>query len=451
MTQEILVGAAPAPPSVRERRDTLRARVKRMTDTHAVRWSATPAEPPGARELGAPYSRWRQWGNRRRFDRLVKTLCREVLRCPGGEAERRTWEARLEEEITRFGERCLGWPASYRESTLGTAIHRATVEFNRRARALTRRHDIELAPGELFQALRNVWIMNGLQLLLGRPVAATPSVTAYSLLYPLTDNLLDDPQVPPGTKDAFNHRLGRRLAGRRPAAADPREAAVFELVGWIEGELPRHTYPDVFESLLAIHRGQVRSLAQQDRAGSGDVDLLAVSAEKGGTSVLADGYLVAGSLTAAEEEFLFGYGMALQLLDDLQDASADREAGHRTLFSEAIGECPLDGLTSRLARFTGAALGAAARFPVPEAGMVADLLSRNCALLLLQAVGQARPLFRPAYVRRLERHFPVRFAGLAALERRTERQVRRTERRLRRRGRGGMAGELSGLWMPVAG
>lgn len=48
-----------------------------------------------------------------------------------------------------------------------------------------------------------------------------------------------------------------------------------------------------------------------------ELETLTVYLAKGGASVLADGYLVAGKLTKDQEYFLFGYGAYLQLLDDI--------------------------------------------------------------------------------------------------------------------------------------
>ena len=39
--------------------------------------------------------------------------------------------------------------------------------------------------------MRNVWIGNNLQMLLGVPVCLTQGLFAYSMLYPVTDNVLD--------------------------------------------------------------------------------------------------------------------------------------------------------------------------------------------------------------------------------------------------------------------
>ncbi len=437
MLHEAVAPVAPAasePPGGAD--EALRREVRELREDHARLWLGTGCALPGDHELGPELSRWRQWGNARRTDRLVRRLCREALRAPEEEGEaRRAWEAGLKAEVSSFGEACLGWPASWREAPLAEEIFTASADFVRRARELAERFGVGLSREDLFQALRNVWILNGLQVLLARPVAVTPSVFAYSLLYPLTDNFLDDPEVSPAAKAAFTRRLGRRLAGELPAVGDRREEAVLELIGAIEEEYPRAFHPRVWASLLAIHRGQIRSLGQQAPATAGAPDLLRVSCEKGGTSVLADGFLVAGDLTPEEARFLFGYGVALQLLDDLQDAAEDRAAGHRTLFSVAAGRRPLDDLTSRLARFTRRVLAPAEGFEAPGWEVVAGLIRRNCPLLLLQAVADQRGLFTPGYVRRLERRFPVRFGSLPRLRRRARRRWRRTERVIEQEGR----------------
>lgn len=45
---------------------------------------------------------------------------------------------------------------------------------------------------DVYQALRNIWIMNSLQISMGLRVDCTDSMFAYSLLYPYTDNLMDN-------------------------------------------------------------------------------------------------------------------------------------------------------------------------------------------------------------------------------------------------------------------
>ena len=61
--------------------------------------------------------------------------------------------------------------------------------------------------------MRNVWIMNGVQLMADVPVKITPSVFAYSMIYPYSDNFLDDPNVTEEEKQAFSKRFNQRLHG----------------------------------------------------------------------------------------------------------------------------------------------------------------------------------------------------------------------------------------------
>jgi hypothetical protein len=74
----------------------------------------------------------------------------------------------------------------------------------------------------------------------------------------------------------------------------------------IESEYTRTAYPGVYESPLAIHRAQEKSLRQQIRErGRAEPEIRDLSVEKGGASVLADEYLAKGWLTQEEPEFAF--------------------------------------------------------------------------------------------------------------------------------------------------
>jgi hypothetical protein len=285
----------------------------------------------------------------------------------------------------------------------------------------------------MLQALRNLWIANSIQMLLDLPVRLTPALGAYSLLYPYTDNYLDDPAVTEEAKQAFNQRLGRRLAGHAEAAAQPREEAVFRLVGRIEEGWPRQAFPEVHCGLLAIHAGQVRSLRQQRRGVElTEGELLATSCAKGGASVLADGYLVAGGLDREAAEFCFGYGVFLQLLDDLQDAVVDRQAGHQTLFSRRVGRVPLDEPASRLYHLIGRVLDGG-RFAGPAYADRRDLVRRNCVTLLVGAVAETPGLFTRRFVRALQTRWPLRFGAMRRLRARARRRYEGALRALRRR------------------
>ena len=115
----------------------------------------------------------------------------------------------------------------------------ALAEFVRQAR----RFDPQISAADIFQAGRNAWSMNLMQYLLGLPVEVTPAVLAYSLLYPYSDNYLDDPARPAAEKAAFSRAFERRLAGLPEQAANPWEQKIFDLVGMIEGQFDRQCPP----------------------------------------------------------------------------------------------------------------------------------------------------------------------------------------------------------------
>jgi hypothetical protein len=202
-------------------------------------------------------------------------------------------------------------------------------EFITRARD----EDSELKSEEIFQAMRNVWIMNSLQIFWGLPLEMTPSVYAYSMLYPYTDNFLDNPEVNSEEKIKFNQRLYKVLSGENLTPTNFIEEKVFSLVGKIESQYSRDRFPEVFDSLRLIQEAQTESIKQDMDELLAYDKILPISFFKGGTSVLADAFLVKGNLTIKEMHFAFAYGSFLQLLDDLQDAVVDKKDNHQTLFS----------------------------------------------------------------------------------------------------------------------
>jgi hypothetical protein len=388
--------------------------VAALAEAHARLWRTTPPDLP---DLG-PRAGWRRHlGNERAARRLLDSLASEIDRLPPDDAGRRAWRDSVTERLRAFGAERLGWPGGYGRLALADAFLASSVAFAREARAF----DPTLPLEGLGQALRNVWIGNSLQMRLGLPVRCGDGLFAYSMLYPLTDNRLDDPRLGAAAKGAFSRRFGRRLAGERVAPADAGEAAVFALVERIEGEYPRADFPAVHESLLAIHRGQTRSLAQQAGPRLGDDELLSISCEKGGTSVLADLHLVAGETDDAERRFAFGYGVFLQLLDDLQDVEADLAAGHQTLFTRAAASGALDAPAARLARFVDRVLDAE---PLADeaAAERRDLVRRNCRALLVASVAAQPRRFTWRFRRAIERRWPFTLGAMRRLRARAERR-----------------------------
>lgn len=282
----------------------------------------------------------------------------------------------------------------------------STEDFIKAAREFDR--DIQLY--DISQALRNVWIMNSIQILFGMEVRMTPSVFGYSMLYPYSDNYIDDTSVSLDDKLGFCDRLTHRLSGKHLIPINQHEEKVFELIGKIEQEFPRALNPQVYDGLLFIHEAQVKSFNQQKQYHPLQrVEPLRISIEKGGTSVLADGYLVKGRLSEAEAFFLFGYGVFLQFIDDLQDLREDMDNSHETVFTEAFKEGKLEEATNRVFSFIDDALVYTDIFNSDDAKRLVDIIRECCKQMLLEAIAGNRGLYRRKYIKALEEYSLFRF------------------------------------------
>ena len=377
----------------------------RFVDTFTDAWSDADleGEPDGETFTASEQSR-----KERELAAFVDILNDESHR-GRRRAKRAEAEARILGAFRAFAVSALGWQGPHLDALLSDDFRPALQAFP----VAARRFDPELVPAAIYQAARNVITMHCLQRLLGVPVAATPSTLAYSLLYPYTDNYLDDPSVGVEEKRTFGLRLAERLAG---AALEPvgwHEGRIFRLVGMIEGQFERKAYPDIFASLLAIHAAQQRSLSLLHASPPVTPrEVVRISFEKGGTSVLTDGYLVAGALDPAQTECLFGLGVFLQLRDDLEDVDDDRASGLRTVFSSVDG--PLD---ERVARALAVGRGVLERlecFSAPSAAAVRALMVSSLSLTLVDAAASSPARFSASYLAKLEAHSPFRLESLTA-------------------------------------
>jgi len=336
-----------------------------------------------------------------------------VARCvPVTAAERSVARQRIVDTFPPFAAVALGLQPEAVELLTGTFL-RVGTELARWARSF----DPELTVPDTIQACRNAWTACGLQALLGQPMQLTPSLLAYSMLYPYSDNYLDHPSLSKGDKLLFSQRFRERLAGRRLPARDRHEAAVFAMVQLIEEQYPRLSYPQVFDSLLAIHRAQEQSVAQLAGAtrlqdSLDDQELLRISCAKGGTSVFADACLAQPDLSEEEARFAFEWGVLLQLGDDLQDVKDDLRRGSVTLFTRAAAAGqPLDALVLQLLNFSQHVADGMNRLP-HGSSMLKDLLRMSWRSLILMAVADAPQFFTKNFLAELESRSAFRFEFL---------------------------------------
>jgi hypothetical protein len=345
-------------------------------------------------------------------------------------ASRESYEAMSKEERARMRAkvrallgRALTSPGNITASRFFDDCELAGDSFIRQAKEF----DATLSETEIHQALRNLWVFNSIQHTLGQPVGLTPSSFAYSLLYPYTDNRLDSERHSATERDAFLRWLTERLEGAKTAAFDRYSTNLARLLDMIEDEYGRSAFPEVHGSLRAIHRAQENGLSLRFRKSVEDeAALLPPTFEKGGTSVLVDGFLVRGHLTSTEAGGCFGYGVVLQLIDDLQDLDEDMAAGHSTLFSRALGFGTLDAATTRLLNYSGTMLSRfAACSPDRDKGLE-DVISRSCCALVMEAVSRHGSLYSEDYRRTVEEFVPVSLSYLGEFRKRMEKRYQDT-------------------------
>jgi hypothetical protein len=400
----------PAPMSIQSQDGT----VKELTIRFKERWWGYETSLP---DLGLPYTPGEK--NAREI-RVNKSLNRALVELEKGAHSPADF---TEEHFTAlFGEvaqATFDLEDRHIEAIRAYGLIDATRQFVQ----LARRFDPEISAEDIYQASRNAWSMNLMQLLIGLPVEATPSVLAYSLLYPYTDNVLDHPSISFQDKLSFSHRFHRRLEGENTRPANVHEQKIFELVGVIESQYDRWDYPEVYNSLLAIYRAQMKSLRLlRPQASPYEMDVLGISFEKGGTSVLADGYLVAGRLAPSQQEFMYHYGSFTQLMDDLEDIEVDRRSGLTTIFSQTASRWPLDAVTNRTFRFGMDMLDAMDRFTTPGLEPLKEMVRLCLTPLLILSVSQAHAYYSRPYLHTLETYFPVRFSFLKKQNKRLQRK-----------------------------
>ncbi len=381
-------------------------------------WRYSPNSFPA---LGRQYTKAEQIERETLFDECLDTIQAESLQVPETESERKTARERITSALAQIGTCAIDLQDPYVQLLLRDGFSAVGSDLARWARTV----DSAVSAADIFQACRNAWTACGMQLLLGKAIELTPAIFAYSMLYPYSDNFLDDAGASHEEKLAFSSRFRARLAGTSPEPDNALETAVWQFIALIESQYARADYPLVYASLLAIHQAQEQSMTQlrRNRLYRGlpdELDVLDLSFAKGGTSVLADAYLAGGNLAPAEVRFAFEWGVLLQLGDDLQDLRQDLASGSLTLFTQAAGRDPLDSLTNRTLHFAQRVM---ARMDdlATASGIVKELLKRSSRSLLIRAAAAAGEFYSSEYLAELEIYSPVRFAFLKARQEKVDR------------------------------
>ena len=352
--------------------------------------------------------------NEKYIESFINTIYKEFLNYPDISEEKSGWGQNIYKLVKDFGNNSEFTNKKAISFLFSKDIKSITKEFFKRAKDF----DDKMTLQEIGQAMRNVWIMNISQVLLNVEVKFTNAIFAYSMLYPYTDNILDDKTLSPEYKKRINHTLKCIIQGKKAELKSDYEKRLYELIEIINNDFDRGNHKNLFQSILAIQEAQEFSVTQQNKAFSPfEKDLLNISFIKGGTSVLADGYLVKGELTDQEIKFMLGYGIMLQLCDDLQDVQEDLKNNSVTIFSLTSKHWYLDNITNKLINFVYHVIGIELKdFHYELKEDMDKFLKENCLLFTFFSMSNSKKYFSQNYINTIENYMPFSFSFLKSIQ-----------------------------------
>lgn len=308
-----------------------------------------------------------------------------------------------------LSEPILGIRNGISETSL-TGLKESIKTFLRKARSFAP----DMEPEDLGQALRNFMVYAIFREQNGLFPSCPSSIFGYSMLYPYTDNFLDDPSKTDAEKSHYNRFIRDKIKGRTLSPASLHEEKTGLLLDDIAAVYTTSNRgcnaeaEDIKEGLLLMLEAQEISQKQVSCTALTQQDILNISIYKGGLSVLIDRFFVELPLTEEDVLFYFGFGFLLQLCDDLQDIGQDKQTGSHTLLSccrtaEETEEC-----VNRIFSYTAALFK---RCPGKNRDFT-DFLLQSCYELILSSAAGSGVWFEPCYLKRLEKYFPVSLAFL---------------------------------------
>ncbi|MFU7514475.1 hypothetical protein [Clostridium sp. HCS.1] len=350
------------------------------------------------------YTKEEKKNKEKNLDKYIDLIIKKLNEFPEEDTKKEKWENEFNYIIDSFIE---SEKETFKLGIINKGIKEdffnSTKSFIREAKKFNK----SLSYMDIGQAMRNVWIVNILQAAFGEKVRLSKAIFGYSMLYPYTDNYLDNTDINNIEKKNFNNNLKRRLKGEIIKVENYYEESVYKLVSKIEEDFERDNYCELYEALLSIHEGQIKSLKQQEVITIPyEEDILGISIEKGGASVLVDGFLTKGKINKEEISFCIFYGFMLQLADDLQDIKADIDNSHTTIMSQLAPKYNLDNIVNKLINFTVSLLEEESCFKGENIPELKELIKTNCIMLILFSVILSKEFFSAQYIKDINEYLP---------------------------------------------
>lgn len=330
--------------------------------------------------------------------------------------EQETWKQKIDEMLKEFleQEQILGIK-EHMSQELFADFEKATKEFVRQ----TRGFDSEISLEDIWQALRNYFIYAVIADLQGQEQECKRSALFYSLLYPYTDNYIDEKSHTPKEKKAYNAMIRNALCGIAVTIEDKNaENTIAEnkvaqkTCDLIQGLLEEYTgekRKELQNLLLWMLEAQSNSICQQSgKEELTEQEILGISVYKGSMSVLIDYFFTTAEMKQKEIEFYMKFGFLLQLADDLQDIEEDKKIGSQTIMVRAAVKGKLEEVLNRLFHYTKHIF---AEF-TPVNHQLKAFMKENCYSMLIGSALSKEAYLSKDYIKKLESFFPIHKDGL---------------------------------------
>lgn len=321
---------------------------------------------------------------------------------PKEKDQQAAWEQELEQELDLdfmdfFKREKILSLSNWMSPELLNSFKRETRHFIDKVRAF----DETLNPSQIWQALRNYFIYAMIVDMQGKEQNAANPVLAYSLLYPYTDNYIDDKQISRHEKERYNRMIALKLKEESVTPQNSLEEKTCRLLDMILDTYEGFAKKKIADTLLLLLEAQNDSIRQQ-KTNLAKEQILRISMRKGSTSVLADYLFSTSKWTEYEESFYLKFGFLLQLVDDLQDIEEDRKSGSHTLMTESARQQELEQCTNQLLWFTWNVIQ---EFEPVNPGLKI-FVQKNCVGISLLTAAMNQQFFSRKYLKALEPYLP---------------------------------------------
>lgn len=232
------------------------------------------------------------------------------------------------------------------------------------------------------------------------------SIMSFSLLYPYTDNYIDDPDISEQNKEDFNQMIHKTLCGEEVPAKDDLQRKTKQCLISCRNYRNETKVQEASELLLLMLDAQAEStefMGELTDCDKMDRDkVLNMLAYKGGMSVMIDYFYSVPEMKEKAILFYLQFGLILQLADDIQDIREDLESDMRTLYSLVDSVEQREQNLFRLMRFT---MQVFQQYEA-ENKQVQKFMLRNCMILFEFAILRSEEFFSEKLLNSIEPYLP---------------------------------------------